>query len=489
MGESKSIGIAEAGSRRSLSVPARRRMRRLAPVLVGASLVMILASLFNPVTTVTTTGSRVPLSMELVSSGPSPVSNCFGGSPCTGPSGTTDGSGTTCVISSYSETAGDFMYVAINYLDGSNIITSVSDGGVDGFAYVGGEFANSQSVAFYDVASEHGGNVTITVTISSNEFGTCRVGQLDAGTILGVVGAGSSVASGTSLSVTNSANQGPSLLLALFGSTRPSGGWTLVSPSGGWMTGGQQLTGYNPGTVSELFGYNDTTSGTVTFTASVTSSVSISGIVVQFYRAGGPYLPPYSDSWIYNSPGCSVICGNNYVLAEETFTNGQVQNALESKAVGLEGADILAETGFSQYVGVYTGPSMDYQFVINWTYSWYYQEVNICAPPYGDTESSVTLEVLTGLYDDTSESWVISNLVTGYQSASLFCPLVFYDDEGSGYAVASFNGYMATDNAYSIFSWVQVYTSAVAVGVAGAAAYGYVGVDYAGPTTLTYMLW
>ncbi len=73
---------------------------------------------------------------------------------------------------------------------GSNMVTSVGDGAIDTFVYTGGEFANQQSVTFYDVSSESGGTVTITVTLSAAEYGTCRAGQLSAGTAVGVVGIG-----------------------------------------------------------------------------------------------------------------------------------------------------------------------------------------------------------------------------------------------------------------------------------------------------------
>lgn len=216
-------------------------------------------------------------------SGLAPISNCFGGGTCIGPSGTSNGSGTTCVLSSFSETAGDFLYVAIDYLAGSNMVTSVGDGAIDTFVYTGGEFANQQSVTFYDVSSESGGTVTITVTLSAAEYGTCRAGQLSAGTAVGVVGIGNSTASGTSLSMTNAATHEPSLLLGMIGSTRPSGAYSMIAPAGNWLTGGQQGTGYNPGTESGLYGYNDTASGPVTFAFTTGTSVSISGIVVEFY--------------------------------------------------------------------------------------------------------------------------------------------------------------------------------------------------------------
>ncbi len=94
------------------------------------------------------------------------------------------------MISGFSETPGDFMYVAINFMASTHQITSVADDGVDSFSAVAGEFANDQSVAFYDVPSESGGAVTITVTLSAVEFGSCTVGQLSSGTTVGVVGAG-----------------------------------------------------------------------------------------------------------------------------------------------------------------------------------------------------------------------------------------------------------------------------------------------------------
>ncbi len=57
----------------------------------------------------------------------------------------------------------------------------------------------------------------------------------------------------------------------------------MIAPAGNWLTGGQQGTGYNPGTESGLYGYNDTASGPVTFAFTTGTSVSISGIVVEFY--------------------------------------------------------------------------------------------------------------------------------------------------------------------------------------------------------------
>jgi len=233
--------------------------------------------------------------------GQGPTSNCFGGGTCYGASG--EGHGTTCVISSFSETAGDFLYMTVNYLAGTNVISSVTAGSVSA-SYIGGEFAPSASVAFYDIPSEAGGSVTITVLLTAPEYGDCRAGQLSAGTTVGVVGLGSTTdnATDTSLSVTNAGSHEPSLLLAQFSSSRPSGAWSLPSPAGGWMTGGQLATGTNPGTESALYGYNDTLVGTVTFTETLGDSgngnIYLSGIVVEFYlqSSGGSMssVPPVS---------------------------------------------------------------------------------------------------------------------------------------------------------------------------------------------------
>ena len=223
-----------------------------------------------------------------VPSGLPPLMNCFGGETCSASGPSTDGSGTTCVVSGFSETAGDFLYVAINYMAGTDRIISVADGGVDSFNYVAGEFANDQSVAFYTVSSVHGGTVTITVTLSVVEFGTCTVGQLSAGTTVGVIGPGGTVASGESLSVTNAAVHEPALLMALFGATRPTGtAFVTVSAGGGsgWQIA-SQWTGYTyNGTAQILYGENDGASGTVIFTWQVgnTQTPSISGIAVEFY--------------------------------------------------------------------------------------------------------------------------------------------------------------------------------------------------------------
>jgi len=250
-------------------------------------------------------------SLQPLPSVQNPSSNCFGGGTCIGPSGTSNGSGWTCVISGFSESAGDFLYVAINYLYNMNIVSSVSDGGGDTFTFVGGEFASQQSVAFYDVTSEHGGTVTITVTLSAIEFGTCRAGQLSPGTMVGVVGTGgnANAIAGTSLTVTNTATNEPSLLMALFGSTRPSGGWTDSSPPGSWVMGGLQLTGYNPGANSELIAFNDTSSGTVNFTMQLGNSgydIYLSGIVVEFYL-GVPRGGISSISTIFTLPGSTGV--------------------------------------------------------------------------------------------------------------------------------------------------------------------------------------
>lgn len=223
-----------------------------------------------------------------VPSGLPPVSSCFGGGTCGASNPTTNGSGFDCVISGFAETMGDYLYVAVNYAGGIDMITSVSDGGADSFHYVAGEFANNQSVAFYDVPSDHGGLVTITVMISASEFGACTAGQLTPGTEVGVVGPGGSVASASYLSVSNAALHEPSLLMALFGATRPTGTPYVVLSAGvgiGWLIGSQWTGSTYDGTAQTLYGVNDGVLGTVTFTWVVgnTQTPSISAVVVELY--------------------------------------------------------------------------------------------------------------------------------------------------------------------------------------------------------------
>lgn len=216
------------------------------------------------------------------------VSTCFGGGDCNGTSPTTNGSGTQCVVSGFEETAGDFLYVAINYAGGTDLITSVTDGGGDTFDYVAGEFAYNQSVAFYDVPSEHGGAVSITVAIRQAEFGACTVGQLSAGTTVGSAGPGGGVPSEPRLTVTNDVSHAPSLLLALFGATRPTGTPTVTASYPGsppWNLANQWTGSTYDGTAQVLYGENVYASGTVEFTWQVGNSQtpSISGLVVEFY--------------------------------------------------------------------------------------------------------------------------------------------------------------------------------------------------------------
>jgi hypothetical protein len=364
------------------------------------------------------TGAPVSISGIVVEFYPQapPASNCFGGGTCTGPSGTSAGSGTTCVISSFSETAGDFLYVAINYLAGSNVISSVSDQGVDTFHFVGGEFANLQSVAFYDVPSEHGGTVTITVSLSIAEFGSCRAGQLNSGMTVGVVGAGASVNSGTGLTLSNGASHAPSLLLAMIGSTRPSGAYTMSAPAGNWLTGGQQATGYNPGTESALYGYNDTTGGTVTFSFSTGAPVSISGIVVEFY-ASAPLMHIWGSfkvsgpfpTWGYLcNPilGCSYPCGNptlghqSTIWLEDDVSTWQQRGAFSSQIWENQSS---GNSGFNYNYGCgisYNGGSVTWGGVLSCgafqeqTFSWDPSFTETWYNPlFGDPSSQVTFNI------------------------------------------------------------------------------------------------
>jgi hypothetical protein len=293
-----------------------------------------------------------------------------------------------CVISSFSEIAGGFIYLAINYLAGTNVITSVSDGGTDTFAYVGGEFANSQSVAFYDVAFEHGGTVTISVTLSTAEYGSCTAGALSQGTVVGVVGTGSSIAAGESLSVANAATHEPSLLMALFGATRPTGTPTVKVSSGSTWQVAQPYTGTSSlGTAQSLYGDNDSASGTVTFTWHVGNSQtpSISGIAVEFYLQKVPtyygytgyngnstiyptmdWLPfeiePRTTSGWQNGTNDSGIAKNSVALSVPGNVGKSAQNAYFEWVSGCSCVQIqtsVSATGVSQFYADTDGGAYD----------------------------------------------------------------------------------------------------------------------------------
>jgi hypothetical protein len=302
-----------------------RRMRHLRPVVVSVCLVMVLASgsaaFFvhaaaggiqlspNPSSDLSAAiaSPSGPLKIPWVATTSASTSSCFGGGSCDSAG---DGLGTTCVISGFFETAGDFMYVAINYLAGNNLVTSVTDTVGDVFTSVGGVYENSQSVAFYDEPLDHGGFATVTVTISSAEYGSCQVGQLSAGTTVGTVEARNSVASGSSLSLTIDPSQVPSLLLALFGATRPTGAPTISAPGGTWTMEDEYTGSSSLGTAGFLYGYNASASGANTFTwvTGNGETPSISGIVVELYLvipsdwlgyAGNAVYPTYDSSTTY----------------------------------------------------------------------------------------------------------------------------------------------------------------------------------------------
>ncbi len=316
-------------------------------------------------------------------SGPAPINNCLGGGTCSGATG--DGEGPTCVISSFSETAGDFLYVTVNYIGGTDVISSVTAGSVSA-SYIKGEFENSQSVAFYDIPSEQGGTVTVTVTLNTAEYGSCRAGQLSPGTTVGVVGAGNSTASGTSLSLTNAATHEPSLLLALFGNTRPSGSWGPLIPSGAWYDGPNPGSGTTSlGTGSGLVGYNDTASGKVTFIFSVAYAVSISGIAVEFYLQGPPTYYNYTvydgnsaiyptEDWLpfeieprtsagwQNGTNDSGIAKNSVALSVPGNVGKSSQNAYFEWDPGSSTVDIqtsVSATGVSQFYADTDGGAYD----------------------------------------------------------------------------------------------------------------------------------
>ena len=249
---------------------------------VAAGLVLGIVIGANVLPATTSSPGKSTASLPL---GSPPVSNCFGGGNCSASVFTTNGSGIACVVAGFEETAGEFLYVAINYMAGTDQIISVTDGGADSFNYVGGEFANNQSVAYYDVPADHGGAVTITVTLRTTEFGACTVGELTAGTTVGAVGPGGSVGSGYGVSVGIDVQHEPSLLMALFGSTRPTGNPTVTASNNGTVwTLADEWTGYTyNGAAQVLSAENDYTAGAVVFTWQVGNSQtpSVSGIVVE----------------------------------------------------------------------------------------------------------------------------------------------------------------------------------------------------------------
>jgi hypothetical protein len=220
-----------------------------------------------------------------------PISDCFGGGICSGPSGGSAGYGTTCIIYDYSEPAGDFMYVAINYQGSTNVISSVADGSVDQFTPVEtgsagpGSVSSSdaQFVAFWDVPSTAGKEVTITVTLSTAEFGSCTVGLLSANSIVGSLHA-IGVVDGYSWSYSNAAAHEPSLVLAFIGATRPTG-TTTESVSGGtnWELENLATGSSNDGANQYLYGDDYSQSGALTFTWTSSYSSTIAGLTVEIY--------------------------------------------------------------------------------------------------------------------------------------------------------------------------------------------------------------
>jgi len=233
-------------------------------------------------------GSTGPSS---VPSGTPTVSNCFGGGLCNSTSPGSDGSGTTCTVSGFSETPGDLLYVAVSFNNGSDLITSVSDNGTDSFSFLAGEFAYEQGVAFYDTPAAHGGTVSITVTISETEYGVCTVGELTAGTKVGEIGPGASTAASMFLGASDDVSHAPSLILALFGATRPTGTPTVVQIPGDALapTWGGDWVGYTyAGAAQMLCAGNVSEPGTASFNFQVgnTQTPSITAIAVDFYLPG-----------------------------------------------------------------------------------------------------------------------------------------------------------------------------------------------------------
>jgi hypothetical protein len=305
----------------------------------------------------------------LVPSGPAPVDNCFGGTPCAGTSdGSTAGKGTTCSVA-ITETAGDFLYFALNYGSGSNLGSALGDGGADSFNYLGGEFSDGDSVAFWDVPSDHGGSVVISATLTEAEYGTCWAGQLSPGTVAGSVGTGGATQSGSSLTVSVSPYYQPSLLMVLFGAQRPTGSSSISSPAGTTLLGTQD-TGYVPGTGDLLGSYVDSGSaGTaVSFTMQAGySDVAMSGIAVEFDQSA-VYGAPYPQvTWGDDSSGG----GNIFDYGPDIYTDGYAYDYQQSGATNGVSSLTTAMSFYGNKITFSQAVTANFYFYTGNAWSWW----------------------------------------------------------------------------------------------------------------------
>jgi hypothetical protein len=265
------------------------------------------------------------------------ATNCFGGSPCTSTSSSSSaGSGQTCTISNFGETAGDLMFLAVDFDGVGNAITGISDNLKDSFAGADGTYLGyGEGVDIYYVASEVGGTATIKVQLASSAYGSCMAGQLPAGTTLGVSDA-NSVSGTSSLSVGVTTGPSPSYILGFFGGTRPTGTPTY-SVSGATaqtstLTIGSQETGYSTsggavaGSNAYLYGFAFNPTGSYTNTPTPTVNfawatgngqvIDTSGVEVQF---SGPEIGmttaiPASGSTATSADDCVTSWATNLVV-------------------------------------------------------------------------------------------------------------------------------------------------------------------------------
>lgn len=183
---------------------------------------------------------------------------------------------------------------------------------------------------------------------------------------------------------------------------------------------------------------------------------------------GGPpwaWFAPFTESATYDHMTCGAVCGKEVVLSEQTdSTSGNVSTAASSSAAVLQSGSELVETQMNDFIG--NAPATgNYVVSFNWTLAWQALDENICDGSQGLGATTTDIYIFGNVYDSTSQSWLHNGDVsTTILAAEPFCPIYFLNPSGLATYSANFGAYFTTSDQYELYSYVEVYTTATAVG-------------------------
>lgn len=208
--------------------------------------------------------------------------------------------------------------------------------------------------------------------------------------------------------------------------------------------------------------------------------VALAGILlVAGIAAGVPgsekITAPYFYGYTTLANGCDeyAFCGGllvNYLYANATTgdagANGQV-----NANVG-EGVTLTMKAWFEQPIQKPTADTSD-TFDFQWHLNWSVTIANLCEPTGGQGDASVMIQTAANVEDVNSSSWLSDGDVThGVVNVNIPCPVFAWYESGGGDYGVKVKGQVVAGNEYIAYTYLEVYETAVAVGVDASVANG-----------------